>query len=117
MFPALGRIVIYTKRMEAMIDFYSKFFGYEAQQEDGDRIVELRAPSAGLALLLHSAGKGQKEGQALVKLVFDIKDVAAFCTTCQKRGLDFGPIHKADGYEFANAKDPSSNSVSISSRI
>jgi hypothetical protein len=31
-------------------------------------------------------------------------------------GLKFGATHRADGYSFANAKDPDRNSVSISSR-
>jgi hypothetical protein len=32
------------------------------------------------------------------------------------KGLKFGAIHQANGYQFANAKDPDHNSVSISSR-
>jgi hypothetical protein len=30
--------------------------------------------------------------------------------------LKFGAIWKGDGYEFANARDPDGNSISISSR-
>ena len=112
----LGRIVLYTKRVEAMSSFYSKHFGFEVRQDEGDRITELRSLSHGFILMLHPAGKAQKEGQVLVKLVFDVEDVQSFCETCRKNGLDFGPIHKADGYEFANAKDPSKNAISVSSR-
>ena len=32
------------------------------------------------------------------------------------KGLMFGPVHQANGYQFANAKDPDHNPVSISSR-
>ncbi len=66
--------------------------------------------------MLHPASKGQKPGQALVKLVFDVEDVEGFCAESKTRGLAFGPLHKADGYMFANAKDPSGNTVSVSGR-
>jgi hypothetical protein len=32
------------------------------------------------------------------------------------QGLKFGATHQANGYAFANAKDPDKNTVSISSR-
>ncbi|RWM05023.1 MAG: VOC family protein [Mesorhizobium sp.] len=112
----LGRIVVYTKRIPEMVAFYSGFFGFAAVQRPGDRIVELRPNGEGISILLHPAAKGQKEGQALVKLVFDVEDVPEFLRLASEKGLVFGPIHKADGYVFANSKDPSGNSVSVSSR-
>ncbi|WP_417267456.1 VOC family protein [Celeribacter baekdonensis] len=112
----LGRILIYTKKVEEMVDFYTGLFGFEAHCEEGDRLVELRHPDTEFALLLHPASKGQKEGQALIKLVFDVRDVAGFCREAEAKGIAFGPLHHADGYVFANAKDPSKNSVSVSSR-
>jgi len=99
-----------------MVVFYSGFFGFTAVQRSGDRIVELRPNGGGISILLHPAAKGQKEGQALVKLVFDVEDVPEFLRLAPERGLIFGPIHQANGYVFANAKDPSGNSVSVSSR-
>jgi hypothetical protein len=66
--------------------------------------------------MLHPAAKSQKEGQVLIKLVFDVEDVDGFCHKAKAEGLDFGAIHQAEGYAFANTKDPSGNSVSISSR-
>ena len=48
--------------------------------------------------------------------MFDVEDVERFCSDAKTRGLDFGPVHRADGYIFANARDPSGNSVSVSSR-
>ena len=66
--------------------------------------------------MLHPTGKGRKMGQTLVKLVFDVEDVPAFCARALEQGLAFGPIHQADGYCFPNAKDPTGNSVSVSSR-
>ncbi|NLR99538.1 VOC family protein [Rhizobium sp. P38BS-XIX] len=112
----LGRIILYVCDVEATIGFYARYFGFEPHREEGDRIVELRASDGGANLMVHPAAKSQKMGQSLVKLVFDVEDVEAFRARCLEEGLEFGPVHQADGYIFANAKDPSGNSVSISSR-
>jgi predicted enzyme related to lactoylglutathione lyase len=114
--PALTALTIYTKQMEAMATFYCKHFGFVASQDMGDRLVVLKSPRHGMAIQLHPTAKSQKEGQVLVKLVFAVEDVRAFCETSRENGLAFGAIHKADGYEFANAKDPAKNSVCVSSR-
>jgi len=112
----LGRIVIYTRKPEEMAAFYCRHFGFTAVRTEGDRILELVPRGAGAAILLHPAAAGQKAGQSLVKLVFDVEDVAEFCEKAAADGLIFGPLHQADGYVFANAKDPSGNSVQVSSR-
>lgn len=114
--PSLGSIVIYTKHMQEMIDFYSRHFGYAVIREPADRITELSPPKTGLTILLHQAARSQKQGQVMVKLVFDVHNVEEFCQQTASQGLEFGAIHKADGYVFANAKDPSGNSISVSSR-
>ena len=113
----LGRVIIYTKRLEEVAEFYCKYFGFEVLRLEGDRIVELVSQGAGSNILLHSMSAGRKEGQTLVKLVFDVEDVDAFCRHAESRGLKFGAIHQADGYRFANSKDPAKNSISISSRL
>ena len=100
-----------------MVDFYTTHFGFRAHQIDGDRLVELRPVDSGVTLLLHPAASSQKEGQVLIKLVFDVRDVGKFCREAKKKGLVFGVEHKADGYTFANCKDPSKNSISVSSRV
>src|SRR5690606_9802622 len=102
-----NRIVIYTKKIEEMVRFYGDLFVYQAIRIEGDRIVKLRPALDGLILMLHPAGKGQKEGQSLIKLVFDVKNVDAFRKQLVAHGVDVGPIHEADGYQFANMKDPS----------
>ncbi|MGB3315199.1 MAG: VOC family protein, partial [Albidovulum sp.] len=112
----LGRIVIYTKKTAQMAEFYTKHFGFSISRAKGDRILELKPQAAGVSILLHPASVRQKEGQALVKLVFDVEDVVAFCEAARGKGLKFGKIHQADGYVFANAKDPAGNSVQVSSR-
>ena len=117
MAPPLSSLVLYTSRMDEMARFYVDLFGYSVHQSEGDRIVELRPPGTGITLLLHPMGKGRKQGQTLIKLVFATDDVPAFCAACQAKGLEFGPLHAADGYVFANAKDPAGNSVSVSGRL
>lgn len=112
----LGRLVMYTKRIDDMVAFYAKHFGYSERRIEGDRIVELVPPGAGATLMLHPASKARKEGQTLVKLVFDVADVPGFCEAAKANGLIFGSIHQADGYCFANAKDPAKNSIQVSSR-
>ncbi len=116
MTPPLGRLVIYTKKINQLAEFYAKHFGFSVLRVEDDRIVELKPQVPGIALLLHPASAKQKEGQALVKLVFDVEDVPAFCNDAKKKGLRFGKIHQARGYAFANAKDPSGNPIQVSSR-
>lgn len=112
----LGRLVVYTKKIELMVAFYCRHFGFEVLRLDGDRIVELVSQTGGANIMLHQVSEGRKEGQTLIKLVFDVEDVEAFCREAKTQGLDFGAIHRADGYSFANTKDPAKNSVSVSSR-
>ncbi|MGO6671590.1 VOC family protein [Rhizobium leguminosarum] len=112
----LNRLVIYAGNVEETARFYEKHFGFKATSLPGDRIVELVAQDGGANIMLHQAAKGQRSGQSTVKLVFDVEDVEAFCRRCAENGLEFGAIHKAEGYQFANAKDPCQNSISVSSR-
>lgn len=114
---ALGRVILYVHDVEAIAEFYSFHFGFDIHEEEGDRIVELVCSGGtGSNIMLHPLGRGRKRGQALVKLVFDARDVRKFCARAEGNGLVFGPIHNADGYEFANAKDPAGNIISVSSR-
>lgn len=114
---SLGRILLYVHDIEAVASFYARHFRYRATRDAGDRILELTdSEGGGMSILLHPLGRGRKGGQTLAKLVFDCADVAAFCARAQAEGLEFGPIHQADGYVFANATDPAGNAVSVSSR-
>lgn len=112
----LNRIILYVRDVDISASFYAFFFGFRTFKTPTDRLTELVPENGGAHLLLHKAGKAQKLGQAAVKLVFDVADVAAFRADAAQKGLKFGAVHKADGYEFANAKDPDGNSVQISSR-
>ena len=113
----LGRILLYVRDIDAVAEFYALHFDFRIRRREGDRIVELECHGGtGSNIMLHPLGRGRKGGQTLAKLVFDVPDVGEFCARAAEDGLEFGRIHMAGGYEFANAKDPAGNSISISSR-
>ena len=113
----LGRILLFVHDIEGVAEFYKSHFGFRIQREEGIPMVELERPDgAGSNIILHPLGRGRKSGQTLAKLVFDVRDVEAFCALAAENGLKFGGILKGDGYVFANAKDPAGNSISLSSR-
>jgi predicted enzyme related to lactoylglutathione lyase len=112
----LGSIVIYARDVKKTAAFYSEHFGLKTTGEIVEGLVELRAVQGGAGILIHQAATSVKLGQVGVKLSFHVQDVAAFSAKAAERGLKFGSIHQANGYQFANAKDPDKNSISISSR-
>ena len=112
----LGTIIIYARDPKRTATFYSEHFGFETSGEVSKGLIELTAPSGGAGILVHQAGKSVKLGSVGVKLTFHIRDVAEFVARAAQQGLEFGAIHEANGYSYANAKDPDNNSISISSR-
>ena len=106
-----------TKDTAAMAAFYHQHFGFTALQEKGDRIVELLPSAGGPSIMPRPLVHGRKDSQTLVKLIFGVRDVAGFCTRARQNNLVFGPVHKANGYEFANAKDPAEHPRLVSWRI
>jgi catechol 2,3-dioxygenase-like lactoylglutathione lyase family enzyme len=116
MFPRLGSVTLYVRSIEVSIAFYEKHFGYVAKHFEGDRLIELHSPNGGTQINLHQAAKSLKRGQVLVKLGFDVENVAAFVAMSAKNGLEFGPLHDGLGYHFSNAKDPDGNSIAVSER-
>ncbi|MEM6760006.1 MAG: VOC family protein [Pseudomonadota bacterium] len=115
-YPPLARLTLYMRKMHEIVAFYALHFGYTAWGDPADRIVELRPPGPGAILHLHPMAKGQKAGQVLVKLGFEVDDVPTFIAQAATRGLRFGKPFRGDGYLFANAKDPAGNSISVTSR-
>ena len=113
---ALNRLVLYARDVEATVAFYEKHFDFRALRLPGDRIVELVAQNGGANIMVHSAAKGVRTGQVTVKLVFDVEDVSGFRVKSARDGLVFGAEHPADGYSYANAKDPCGNNIQVSSR-
>lgn len=116
MHPVLGTIMVYARDMQRSAAFYGTHFGLQTTGEVVEGLIELKAPDGGASILIHQAAKSVKLGQAGVKLCFHVHDVEAFKANALVRGLAFGPTHQANGYAFANVKDPDGNAVSISSR-
>ena len=112
----LGTLIIYARDVYRSAEFYRKHFGFETSGEVVEGLIELTATNGGASLLIHPAAKSIKLGQVGVKLSFHVRDIEAFKKEAAARGLQFGATHRANGYAFANAKDPDKNSVSISSR-
>ena len=113
---ALNRLILYARDVEETVAFYEKHFGFQALRLPGDRIVELAPQSGGASIMVHTAAKGVRTGQVTVKLVFDVEDVSGFCVKSARNGLVFSAEHRADGYSYANAKDPCGNNIQVSSR-
>lgn len=112
----LTRIILYVRDMEASAIFYEKYFGFKRVKTDANDLIHLNSPANGIGLTLLQAAKSIKLGQVGVKLVFQVDDIEAFKANSAQAGLIFGATHEGLGYSFANAKDPSGNSVQISSR-
>jgi catechol 2,3-dioxygenase-like lactoylglutathione lyase family enzyme len=112
----LGTVIIYARDMQESASFYSKYFGFETSGEVVEGLIELNSQGTGAQILIHQAAKTVKLGQVGVKLSFHVDNVEKFVQTAKELGLEFGPIHQANGYQFANAKDPDNHSISISSR-
>jgi catechol 2,3-dioxygenase-like lactoylglutathione lyase family enzyme len=112
----LGTIIIYARDIPKTVAFYRDHFGFETTGEVVEGLVELRARNGGANILVHQAAKSVKLGQVGVKLSFHVHDVVQFVQAAQGQDLKFGTMNQANGYSFANAKDPDNNSISISSR-
>lgn len=112
---SIARVILYVRDIPKVAAFYEKFFFMKPLPGRTDGWLELASPSGGCTIALHQAAKSQKSGAAM-KLVFAIEDVEAFVRKSEKKGLQFGVIHRAEGFEYANVKDPAGNSISVSSR-
>ena len=117
MIPSLSAILIYARDMHRSAEFYRKHFGFRTTGNIEDGLINLYAENGGAHIVIHQAAKSIKLGHVGVKLVFSVPDVEAFKQQSAALGLVFGATHHANGYSFANAKDPDKNNVSISSRV
>lgn len=113
---SLGTILIYARNMQETAQFYCNHFGFHTSLECVEGLIELIPKHSGTMILIHQAAKSIKLGHAGIKLMFHVPDVKIFVAKSAMSGLAFGPIHQANGYQFANTKDPDGNSISISSR-
>ena len=112
----LHTILLYAKNMQVTAEFYQKYFGFISTGKVVEGLIELKPQNGGASILIHQAAKSIKLGQVAVKLMFDVEDIEKFKIESAAKGLEFGSTHQANGYSFANAKDPDKNPVTISSR-
>jgi catechol 2,3-dioxygenase-like lactoylglutathione lyase family enzyme len=115
MSPSITRVILYVKDMARVAEFYRRHFGMRPLPTSRGDWLELASESGGCTIALHQASVAQKSGAAM-KVVFGVADVRDFKKKKEETGLKFGVVHKADGFEFSNAKDPAGNSIQISSR-
>jgi predicted enzyme related to lactoylglutathione lyase len=119
--PPVGRIILYVRDIPKVAAFYQQHFGMTPMPGAAKGWLELASPAGGCTVALHQAAVSQKSGAAM-KLVFAVEDVRGFKAARAIEGLEFGPVHNVGGdeqtagFEFANAKDPAGNAISISSR-
>lgn len=114
--PDLSAVIIYARDMKRSAEFYRRHFDFETSGEIVEGLITLTPRGGGAKIVLHQAARSVKLGQVGVKLSFAVEDVEAFKANAAANGLKFGATHQANGYSFANAKDPDKNNVSISSR-
>jgi catechol 2,3-dioxygenase-like lactoylglutathione lyase family enzyme len=110
------RVILYARNMEQSAAFYETHFGFRRVEAGVDDLIHLESPQNGLGLTILQAARSVKLGHAGIKLVFWAQDVETFKAKSARAGLKFGATHTGPGYSFANAKDPSGNSVQVSSR-
>jgi predicted enzyme related to lactoylglutathione lyase len=110
----ITKIAIYVRDIPAIAEFYARYFGFTARYNAKNDKAVLTPADGGCRLVLLQASKGHKIGQSIVKVIFDVADVAATKAALAKKGLRFGPIHRGPNYCFANARDPAKNLISIS---
>lgn len=115
MSPPIARVILYVKNIPEVAAFYQRHFDMRQHGVSTSGWLELSSIEGGCTIALHQAAKSQRSGAA-IKVVFGVRDVPAFKAKCATDGLAFGPTHFAEGFEYANAKDPAGNAISISSR-
>jgi catechol 2,3-dioxygenase-like lactoylglutathione lyase family enzyme len=113
--PQIIRIILYVRDVPKVAAFYERHFGLHPLPGATEDWLELANPGGGCTIALHQAVISQKSGAAM-KIVFGVEDVAGFKEAKERESLKFGTVHRADGVEFANAKDPAGNSIQISNR-
>ena len=110
----LSTIILYARDMQKSAEFYRKHFGFKTTSVVVEGLIKLSAVDGGTSIFIRQAAKSAKLGQVGVKLSFHVANIGAFKAQAAAQGLKFGATHQANGYAFANARDPDKNSVSIS---
>jgi catechol 2,3-dioxygenase-like lactoylglutathione lyase family enzyme len=111
----ISRIILFVRDVPGVAAFYQRHFGLQPIDSDEDGWLELAAVGCNLAL--HRATTTSRErGRSSAKIVFAVSNVHIAKEDLAKGGLKFGKVHEANGFAFANARDPEGNPIQISSR-
>jgi catechol 2,3-dioxygenase-like lactoylglutathione lyase family enzyme len=111
----IARVILYVRDIEKVAAFYLKHFGLKPLPGAQDGWLEIGSPNGTCSIALHQAAASQKRGSE-IKIVFGVKDVRKFRAEREAAGLKLGVVHKSGTHEFCNARDPSGNSIQVSSR-
>lgn len=107
----MARIILFTRQMDAMSDFYSRILGLKLISEEKGW-CEYAAGRASIALHSGPPSPGSKGP----KIVFYAKDVAALRETLVARGARFGKVRVGDPLTLCDGKDPDGNPIQLSNR-
>jgi predicted enzyme related to lactoylglutathione lyase len=107
----LARIILFTRQMDLMSQFYGEVLGLKLVTiESGWR--EFSAGSATIGLHSGPPSPGAKGP----KIVFYAADVAALRESLVSRGAKFGKVRQGDVLCLCDGKDPDGNPIQLSNR-
>ena len=106
----IGRIILFTRQLEAMAAFYGEVMGLAlVSSEKGWREFD----AGGCCIALHSGPPSPRAKGP--KIAFFAKDVAAVRATLVGRGAKFGKV-KPGEFTLCDGRDPDGNAIQLSSR-
>jgi predicted enzyme related to lactoylglutathione lyase len=107
----IGRIILFTRQMEAMTAFYRNVIGLkQVTEEKGWREFD----AGGMTIALHSGPPAPKSKGP--KIVFRAKDVAAARAELVARGAKLGAVKSGGAITMCDGRDPEGNAIQLSNR-
>ena len=107
----LRRVILFTRNMKAMADFYGASLGLPlVTDEDGFKEFD----AGGCRIALHNGAS--EIGARPPKLVFYADDVAATREALMARGVKLGKVFAQAALVRCEGKDPDGNPLQISNR-
>lgn len=113
----LARVIIFTRDVGRLADFYTSTFGLEVVGEADSGWTELTAGGCNLAFHKYSgaAESGEKADNG-IKFVFGAKDVTAERSRLEGLGIEMSKIFEFGDIRMCDGSDPDGNRFQISSR-
>jgi len=111
----LARIIIFTREVRQMVDFYAETFGLSVIGEFDDEWTEMSAGSCNIAF--HKLGSDiQGSEDDGVKIVFASNDVAGEKARLESLGIEMIQIFRFGEIEMCDGSDPDGHRFQVSSR-